>query len=332
MRVLVTGATGMLGSGVARALAERGDRVTVLQRHPAGLGLPEVLTDISDADAVLAAVDGHEAVIHLAAKVNVVGPEAEYQRVNVEGTQTVVNACMTAGVRRLVFVSSPSVAHSGSSLIGRGADPADPLAAHGPYPRSKARAERIALGADHGQLAVIAVRPHLVWGPGDKQLVARIVNRARSGRLVLIGSGAALIDSTYVVNAVEALLAALDRCVEARGQALVVTNGEPRPVAELLAAICRAAGAPEPTRHVPVRLARAGGTVVESLWTLTEGLRRERSADDPPLTRFLVDQMSTAHWFDQRMARQVLQWEPRVSLDEGFAELQRWYSDSDSQH
>ena len=127
MRVLVTGATGMLGSGVARALAERGDRVTVLQRHPAGLGLPEVLTDISDADAVLAAVDGHEAVIHLAAKVNVVGPEAEYQRVNVEGTQTVVNACMTAGVRRLVFVSSPSVAHSGSSLIGRGADPADGL-------------------------------------------------------------------------------------------------------------------------------------------------------------------------------------------------------------
>ncbi len=74
MRVLVTGATGMLGGGVARALAERGDRVTVLQRHPAELGLPEVLTDISDANAVLAAVDGHDAVIHLAAKVNVIGP------------------------------------------------------------------------------------------------------------------------------------------------------------------------------------------------------------------------------------------------------------------
>ncbi len=83
--MLVTGATGMLGRGVARALADRGDRVTVLQRHPAGLGLREVLTDISDADAVLGALDGHEAVIHLAAKVNVVGPEAEYQRVNVAG-------------------------------------------------------------------------------------------------------------------------------------------------------------------------------------------------------------------------------------------------------
>ena len=98
-----------------------GDRVTVLQRRPAGLGLREVLTDISDADAVLKALDGHEAVIHLAAKVNVVGPEAEYQRVNVQGTRAIVDACVMAGVRRLVFVSSPSVAHSGTSLVCRGA-------------------------------------------------------------------------------------------------------------------------------------------------------------------------------------------------------------------
>ena len=115
MRVLVTGATGMLGRGVARALADRGDRVTVLQRHPAGLGLPEVLTDISDADSVRGAVSNQDAVIHLAAKVNVVGPEAEYERVNVQGTRAIVNACVTAGVRRLVHVSSPSVAHSGTS-------------------------------------------------------------------------------------------------------------------------------------------------------------------------------------------------------------------------
>jgi nucleoside-diphosphate-sugar epimerase len=316
----------MLGRGVAQALADRGDHVTVLQRHPAGLGLPEVLADIGDAQALRAAVSDQDAVIHLAAKVNVIGPEAEYRRVNVQGTRAVVNSCVTAGVPRLVYVSSPSVAHSGTSLIGRGADPADPGAARGPYARSKAAAERIALSADHGQFAVVAVRPHSVWGPGDTQLVARLVDRARHGRLPLIGSGAALIDSTYVVNAVEALLAALDRCVEARGQALVVTNGEPRPVAELLAGLCRAAGVPEPTRHVPVGLARAGGALAESLWRLAEALRPGRSADDPPLTRFLVEQLSTAHWFDQRVTRQVLHWEPRVSLDEGFAELQRWYS------
>jgi nucleoside-diphosphate-sugar epimerase len=326
MRVLVTGATGMLGRGVAQALADRGDQVTVLQRRPAGLGLPEVLTDISDADSVRAAATKQDAVIHLAAKVNVIGPDAEYERVNVQGTRAVVNACLTAGVRRLVHVSSPSVAHSGSALVGRGADPADPVAARGSYARSKAAAELIALGADRGHLAVLAIRPHSVWGPGDTQLVARVVDRARRGRLPLIGSGAAMIDSTYVVNAVEALLAALDRCVEARGQALVVTNGEPRPVAELLAALCRAAGVPEPKRHVPVRLARAGGTLVESVWTLTRGRRPAHNGDDPPLTRFLVEQLSTAHWFDQRLTRQVLRWQPRVTLDEGFAELHRWYA------
>jgi 2-alkyl-3-oxoalkanoate reductase len=326
VRVLVTGASGMLGRGVALALADRGDQVTVLQRRPAGLGLPEVLTDISDAESVRAAVTNQDAVIHLAAKVNVIGPAAEYERVNVQGTRAVVSACVTAGVRRLVHVSSPSVAHSGNALIGRGADPADPVAARGPYARSKAAAELIALGADRGQLAVVAIRPHSVWGPGDTQLVARVVDRARRGRLPLIGSGAALIDSTYVVNAVEALLAALDRCVEARGQALVVTNGEPRPVAELLAGVCRAAGVPEPKRHVPVRLARAGGTLVESLWTLTRGLRATHNGDDPPLTHFLVEQLSTAHWFDQRLTRQVLRWQPRITLDEGFAELQHWYS------
>jgi 2-alkyl-3-oxoalkanoate reductase len=326
VRVLVTGASGMLGRGVARALADRGDRVTVMQRRPAGIGLPEVLADISDDAAVRAAVRNQDAVIHLAAKVNVVGPEAEYQRINVHGTRTVLNACVTAGVPRLVHVSSPSVAHAGHSLIGRGADPADPATARGPYARTKAAAELIALDADRAELAVVAVRPHVVWGPGDTQLVARVVGRARRGRLPFIGSGAALVDTTYVDNAVEALMAALDHCVDARGQALVVTNGEPRPVAELIVSICRAAGVPEPTRRVPVGLARAGGTVVESLWTLAQGLRPGHTGDDPPLTRFLVEQLSTAHWFDQRQARQILQWQPRVSLEEGFAELQRWYA------
>jgi nucleoside-diphosphate-sugar epimerase len=83
---------------------------------------------------------------------------------------------------------------------------------------------------------------------------------------------------------------------------------------------------------VPVRLARAGGTLLESLWTLAESLRPGRAAEDPPLTRFLVEQMSTAHWFDQRVTRQVLQWKPRVSLDEGFAELERWYLGSAARH
>ncbi|GAB4079527.1 NAD-dependent epimerase/dehydratase family protein [Modestobacter muralis] len=317
--MLVTGASGMLGRATAQRLVDRGDDVTVLQRRPARLDCTQVLGDVADPGVVARAVAGQDAVVHLAAKVDVTGPWAEYERANVTGTGTVVAACAAAGVRRLVHVSSPSVAHGGSALVGVGAEPADPAGARGHYARSKALAERAALAADSPALAVLVVRPHLVWGPGDTQLVGRIVERARAGRLPLIGSGAALIDTTYVDNAAAALVAAVDACGPVHGEALVVSNGEPRPVGEVLAGLCRAAGVPEPRSRVPFGLAWAAGAVVEGVWSLT-GARQT-----PPLTRFLAEQLATAHWFDQRRTRAALGWTPEVSLDEGFARLAAAY-------
>lgn len=319
MKVLVTGASGMLGRSTARALIARGDEVTVLQRRPAGLPGAEVLGDVARPDIVARAVRGQDAVLHLAAKVDVIGPWAEYQQANVEGTRAVIAACRDHGVCRLVHVSSPSVAHAGTSLAGVGAEPADPDRARGHYARSKAIAEVDALAADSPALAVLAVRPHLVWGPGDTQLVERIVSRAAAGRLSLIGSGAALIDTTYTDNAVDALLAAVDACGPVHGEALVVSNGEPRPVAEVLARLCRAAGVPGPRGRVPYAAARVAGAGIEAVWTV---LRRR---DTPPLTRFLAEQLATAHWFDQRRTREALCWIPRVSLAAGFAALARSY-------
>ena len=319
MKVLVTGASGMLGRGVAQALIERGDQVSVLQRRPSGLACREVLGDVGDPDPVRRAVVGHDAVVHCAAKVDVVGPWGDYEHANVLGTRTVIAACRAADVGRLVHVSTPAVAHAGNALVGVGAEPADPVAAHGFYARSKAMAELDALAADGLSLQVLAVRPHLVWGPGDTQLVERIVARGRAGRLVLVGSGAALIDTTYVDNAVDAIVAALD--AQAHGEALVVSNGEPRPVVEVLARICAAAGVRGPRGHLPLPVAAAGGAVLERVWA------RLGRRDDPPLTRFLAEQLGTAHWFDQRRTRELLHWMPRTSLDEGFAALARWYAD-----
>jgi nucleoside-diphosphate-sugar epimerase len=317
MKVLVTGARGMLGGAVARALAARGDVVTVLQRRPSGLPFREVRADLgdpADAPAVATALAGSDAVLHLAAKVDVVGPWREYVRTNVEGTRALLAAAAAAGVARFVHVSSPSVAHAGRALVGAPAAPADPVHSRGHYARSKALAEQLALRADGGP-AVVAVRPHLVWGPGDTQLVGRIVARARAGRLPVVGTGAALVDTTYVDDAVDALVAALDRAPDLRGRVLVVSGGEPRPVAELIAAICAAAGVAPPRVAVPGRVARGAGGVVEALWPV---LRRR---GDPPMTRFLAEQLSTAHWFDQRTTRAALGWAPRVGLDEGFRRL-----------
>jgi nucleoside-diphosphate-sugar epimerase len=114
---------------------------------------------------------------------------------------------------------------------------------------------------------------------------------------------------------VDALVAALDRCAEARGHALVVSNGEPRPVAELLAAICRAAGVRAPRHAVPATLARWAGAAVEAVWAL------RAAPGDPPMTRFLAEQLSTAHWFDQRRTTELLGWTPRVGIDAGLAAL-----------
>lgn len=318
MRVLVTGATSLLGRHTARALARHGHEVTTFQRAAHG-DLPTVRGTVTDPDAVARACDGHDAVIHLAAKVGVTGTWDEYELTNVAGTRLLLAAASHAGVSRFVHVSSPSVAHAGTALVGAGADPADPLATRGHYATSKAMAEITALGVSSPEMPVVAIRPHLVWGPGDTQLVGRIVERARQGRLALVGSGAALIDTTYVTNAADSLVAALDRASSLAGRAFVVSNGEPRTVHELVARITAAAGIDWRPRRVPTGVAIAGGTVAERLW---DRLARD---DDPPMTSFLAEQLSTAHWFDQRETRTALGWEPAVSVADGFDLLRRSY-------
>ena len=321
MKVLVTGATSLLGRALVTRLLERGDLVTVFQRSPSNLGVTEHLGDISDRVAVAAAMQGSEAVVHLAARAMAVAiaPWEEFEATNVGGTRHAVELAREAGVGRFVYVSSPSVANDGQSLVGASAGPADPDRARGYYAKSKAQAELVALDADSPDLAVVAIRPHLIWGPGDPHLVGRIVSRAKVGRLVIVGSGTSLIDTIYIDNAVDALVAALDRAPLLGGKALVVTNGQPRPVRELINRIVIAAGLKLPRVKVPYHVARTGGLAAEQIWELWG---RE---DDPPMTSFVAEQLSTAHWFDQRETREALQWEPAVSLEEGFQRLQDWF-------
>jgi len=333
-RVLVTGASGMLGRAVATRLGSRGCTVRTFQRRVAGVvGAQEALGSLTDAAAVRRAVEGCDVVVHLAAKVSLTGPEAEFWAVNVEGTRALLAASRACGISRFVQVSSPSVAHVGAAIVGDDAGPADPERARGPYARTKAAAECSALAADSPELRVIAIRPHIVWGPGDTQLVAPVVERARAGRLPLLGSGAALIDSTYIDNAADAICCALAAPRSSYGQPYVVTNGEPRPISELLAGICAAAGVRAPAWSVPAGIARAAGGVVEGGWSLRTRLLSTRWAQgagwravgEPPMTRFLAEQLSTAHWFDQRGTRAALGWRPAVTLDEGLARLAESY-------
>ena len=192
MKVLVTGTGSLLLGGIASELLRRGDEVVCLQRRPAAFfghqNAREVLADICDAKAVALATQGCDAVIHGAARVGVVGSQKDFYDTNVRGTENIIRAAEQHNLSRLVFVSTPSVAHTGDSLIGALAGEAEIGRSRSHYAESKAVAERTVLHARSNQLAVIAIRPHLVWGPGDTQLVGRIVDRAASGRLAVIGT------------------------------------------------------------------------------------------------------------------------------------------------
>lgn len=322
MRVLVTGATSLLGRSIVDRLVERGDDVSVFQRSSSGLAVNEYLGDIADADAVANAMEGMEAVIHVAGLASAVGDWSRFDTTNVAGTRNAVTAALRAGVTRFVYISSPSVAHAGNSLVGASAGTADPSSTRGHYATSKAMGELVALAADSPHISVVALRPHVIWGPRDTQFVGRIVDRAIKGRLAIIGSGAALVDTTYIDNAADAVVAGLDRAPTLGGRSFVVTNGQPRPVRELVDRIVIAAGLEPPTMKVPYLAAKAGGAVVEQVWD------RRATEDEPPMTGFLAEQLGTAHWFDQRETRQALGWAPAVSLAEGFERLHSWFAES----
>ena len=325
MKALVTGGGGFLGGAIVRQLIARGDSVRSLARsdYPAlrALGVETSRGDLTDIDSVAKAVEGCDAVFHVAAKAGIWGPYRDYHASNVVGTRNVVAACRAAGVGRLVFTSSPSVVFNGRDM--EGVDESAPYATHfeTAYPATKAEAERLVLSANSPELAVTALRPHLIWGPGDTSLVPRIIARAKAGRLRRIGRAPKLVDSTYIDDAARAHLLAADRLAggsPVAGRAYFISQGEPMPVWDLINHILAAAHLPPVNREVsfPVAFGAAG---------LTEFVYRTlRIAREPPMTRFVVRELATSHWFDLSAARRDLAYSPRVPAEEGMRRLEIW--------
>lgn len=330
MRALVTGGGGFLGGAIVRKLLARGDAVVSLARgdYPAlrEAGVETHRGDIADLEAVTRAARGCEVLFHVAAKAGVWGPREAYERANVHGTRNVIAACQALCVPRLVYTSTPSVVHAGGDI--EGADETlpypDHFATH--YPRTKAEAERAVLAANGPALSTVALRPHLVWGPDDNNLVPRIVDRGRSGRLRFVGPPKR-VDTVYVDNAADAHLLAADRLgpdAACAGRAYFVSNDEPRTLDEMVNGILAAAGVPPVSRRISPRLAYAVGALLEAIYGLLR-LKRE-----PMMTRFVAEQLSTAHWYDIGAARRDLGYAPQVSIDEGLERLRRWFADRES--
>lgn len=325
MKILVTGGTGFLGGAVCRQLRARGDEVVSFARSRSDMldriGVVQVQGEISALDKVIAASQGCDAIIHTAAKAGIWGPLAEFTSANVGGTLAVLGACELNGIRKLVYTSTPSVVHAGGDI--EGGDESLPYASHfaAHYPATKAVAERHVLEANGPKLATVALRPHLIWGPGDHHLLPRILKRQQQGRLRFIGKPKQ-VDTVYVENAAEAHLAALDRLevgAACAGKAYFISQGQPIALDDMINKMLKACGRLPETRRIPVPMARLAGFVFESWYSLTG------RTDDPPMTRFLAEQLSTAHWFDISAARRDLGYQPRVTLAEGLVRLGEWW-------
>lgn len=323
---LVTGGTGFLGRKLALRLLAQGRPVTVFSRRYraelAELGVRFILAPLTDAAAVDEACRGMGTVFHVAAKVGVWGRHAEYFRTNVQGTRNVLAACRRHGVRRLVYTSTPSVVYNGGDLAG--VDESAPRTTSCPsaYPLTKAEAEAAVAQANGTELRTVSLRPHLIWGRDDPHLIPRIVARARTGRLRIVGRGRNRVDLVHVDNAVDAHLlaeAALTRADSpAAGRAYFITNGEPVVLWDWLNELLRQVGVPPVTKRIPLGAAYGLGAVCEIVWAAL------RLRGEPPMTRFVAAELAHDHWFDIAAARRDLGYEPRVSMASGLNDLVDW--------
>jgi 2-alkyl-3-oxoalkanoate reductase len=326
VRILVTGGGGFLGQALCRGLVARGHVVASFSRgrYPEldALGVRQVHGDLADRASVLRACEGVDAVFHNAAKAGAWGAYDDYHRANVVGTDNVIAACRAHGIPKLVYTSTPSVTHRATHPVEGGTADTVPYGEgfKAPYATTKMLAEKAVLAANDATLATVALRPRLIWGPGDNHILPRLVSRARAGRLRIVGRGDNLVDCTYIDNAAQAHFDAFDALAPGAacaGRAYFISNGEPLPMRELLNALLRAARAPEVHATIPFRVAYAVGAACEALWPLL------RLSGEPPMTRFLAEQLSTPHWYDMAPATRDFGYVPRVTLAEGFERLAR---------
>lgn len=321
----MTGGGGFLGKAMVKQLLEAGVKVRNFsrQKYPEleKLGVELYSGEISDPKAVAEACKDCDIVYHVAAKPGIWGPYEEYHRINFTGTENVIKACRVQGVQRLVYTSSPSVVFDGTDMEGVNESVRYPDHYEAYYPQTKAMAEKAVMAANDKNLATVSLRPHLIWGPEDNHLVPRIVSRARSGQLKIVGDGRNKIDTIYIENAADAHLMAADKLTTGApcaGKTYFITQGDPRPAGEIINGIVAAAGLPPVTSHVPAKIAYAIGWGMET-WYGFWGIKEE-----PRLTRFVAAELATAHWFNVEAATRDLGFTPKVTIEEGFRRLAEW--------
>lgn len=327
MKALVTGATGFLGGALARRLYNMGWDVTALGRNISKLdqleseGIRALQLDLKDKGAMAAACKDQELVFHCAAFPSPWGSFEKFYQANVIGTRNVIRGCEEHKVKRLVYVSTPSLYFGYSSRMN--VKEADVL----PEPVSNYAATKILAEQELDQafergLATIAIRPRAIFGPGDTVIFPRLIPRLRSGRLPILGDGENVVDLTYIENVVDALLLCAESPASTLGKKYNISNDEPVKLWRLVERICTELNLQTPKRKISYRTANAAATALEFIYTLIP------THPEPPLTRMSVSMMANSTTLDITAAKSELGYKPRVSVDEGFDKFMQWWKET----
>lgn len=320
MKVLVTGGGGFVGGYVIERLLQRGYSVRSIGRSPQAQleakGVEVICGDLTDAAVVDDACVGMDAVFHVAAKAGVWGSWESFYQPNVVGTRNVVAACKAQGVGRLVYTSTPSVVFNRKAISGEGEEMPYGQRWLCHYAHTKAIAEEEILNANSDDLRIVALRPHLVFGPGDPHLLPRVIESAVQGRLKIIGDGKCRVDVSYVGNVADAHLNAFDALATqsdvVSGNAYFISQGQPVELWPWVNQILKSLNHEPLTQRMPLVLAFVVGASLEFIW------RTFRCSGEPPLTRFVAVELAKDHFFNIQAARDQLGYEVVTSMDEGL--------------
>jgi len=319
----ITGATGFVGSHVAERVRQRGDVARCLVRASGdtsflkSIGAEIVVGELTDADVLKPALVGVDVVVHSAAKVGDWGPVEEYRKVNVEGLRALLDAVKGQPISRFVDISSLGVYEARHHY---GTDETEPLpASHiDGYTQSKVEAEMLALEyhRKHG-VPVTVLRPGFIYGPRDRSVLPRLVERLNAGSVVYIARGQHALNTTFVGNLVDAILIAATHPA-AVGEVFNITDGEFVSKRKFFEAVADGMGLPRPKRNIPLLLAK-----VLAKWR-ERSFRRRNSPTPPRLTQAVLKFAGLNLDYSISKARTVLGYSPRVGFEDGMKQAIAW--------
>ena len=325
MKILVTGGAGFLGRHIVDKLLEAGyTDITVLSRgkYPdlSECGIKVISADLANKDSLINACEGISTIFHVASKTGIAGKFKDYYQVNVVGTRNLLQAAGLRGVKNFIYTSTPSVVFGKDEIINGTESLPYPDKYLTYYAATKAEAELLVLSYNgRAGLHTCSLRPHLIFGPGDTNLIPRIIKKANTKKLRVIGDGTNLVSVSYVENVADAHICALRKLSELDknvcGKVFFINEDQPVNCWEFINQLILSCNGPIVKKQFASKYAYILGACLEKIGVVFA------PNWEPPMTRFLALQLSTNHYFDNSRAKSALEWKPAITLDQALIKV-----------